>query len=362
MAKIINCENVHEAFILGIDLFRWDGDICKQESRAGTTLEYDGPVITTYKNPCQRVIFWEPRDANPFFHFMEGLWMLGGRDDVHFLTRYNKRMAEYSDNGVTLNGAYGHRWRRFFEKDQLDIIANRLQNDRTDRRCVLAMWDCVRDLDRDTKDTPCNTHIYFKVRNNKLNMTVCCRSNDMIWGAYGANAVHMSMLQEYMAARVGVEVGVYNQISDSFHVYEDVYNEMERRLPEVDYYAMKYPMTGSPYDNISVYPMLAPDDDSIRVFDEDLHSFHRIPADQWRFEHPFFIHVVQPIHKAWFMHKDKNTQGAISILKEFCKAEDWSLACIEWLQRRLKPSLVETPTEDGGPTKLSGDKVDNMVV
>jgi hypothetical protein len=61
------------------------------------------------------------------------------------------------------------------------------------------------------------------------------------------------------------------------------------------------------------------------------------------------------------MHKDKNTQGAISMLKEFCKAEDWSLACVEWLQRRLKPSLVETPTEDGGPIN-SGDKVDNMVV
>ena len=33
----------------------------------------------------------------------------------------------------------------------------------------------------------------------KLCMTVCNRSNDMLWGAYGANVVHMSMLQEFVA-------------------------------------------------------------------------------------------------------------------------------------------------------------------
>jgi hypothetical protein len=362
MAKIINCDNVHEAFILGIDTFRWDADIITQESRGGTTLEHDGPVITTFKNPCQRVIFWEPRDANPFFHFMEGLWMLGGKDDVQSLVKYNKRMIEYSDNGITLNGAYGYRWRKYFEKDQLDIIAKRLQDDPTDRRCVLAMWDCTKDLDRDTKDTPCNTHIYFKVRNDKLNMTVCCRSNDMIWGAYGANAVHMSMLQEYMAARIGVSVGVYNQISDSFHVYEDVYNEMEKRLPEVDYYAMKYPMTKSPYDAVSPYPMLSSDDDSVRTFEQDLNAFNSLTSERWRFEHPFFIQVVQPMYSAWKLHRESNnTKGAITLLREHCKAEDWSLACIEWLQRRQKPTLVETPTEDGGPT-ITGGRIDNMVV
>ena len=52
-------------------------------------------------------------------------------------------------------------------------------------------------------------------------MTVCNRSNDMIWGAYGANAVHMSILMEYVAVAVNAPMGSYYQISDSFHIYEN---------------------------------------------------------------------------------------------------------------------------------------------
>ena len=49
------------------------------------------------------------------------------------------------------------------------------------------------------EEIPCNTAIYFKVREGKLNMTVSNRSNDVIWGTFGANVVHMSILQEYVA-------------------------------------------------------------------------------------------------------------------------------------------------------------------
>ena len=340
MTKTINSRNVHEAFILGVDAFTWDGDVQEQDSRAGATLEFDGPVVTTYEKPCERVLFWEGRDANPFFHFMEGLWMLQGREDVEFLTHYNKGMEAFSDNGFTLNGAYGYRWREFYEKDQLDVVVKRLQDNPDDRRCVVAMWECNNDLDRDTLDTPCNTHIYFKVRNNKLNMTVCCRSNDMIWGAYGANAVHFSMLQEYMAARIGVEVGVYNQVSDSFHVYTELFNSMKEKLPEFDYYTFKYPMVGNPYKTISVFPMVNDPEE----FDGDLDAFFR--GQQNGFANHFFSDVAIPMKTAWDMHKlDQNTRGAISLLYSFCKAEDWQIACVEWLERRLKGKEEAKDTE-----------------
>ena len=331
MAKIINSRNVHEAFILGVDAFTWDGDVIEQDSRAGETLEFEGPVITTYENPCERVIFWEGRDANPFFHFMEGLWMLQGREDVDFVAFYNKGMEAFTDNGKTFNGAYGYRWRKFYEKDQLDIVVRRLKENPDDRRCVVAMWECNNDLDRTTLDTPCNTHIYFKVRNNKLNMTVCCRSNDMIWGAYGANAVHFSMLQEYMAARIGVAVGVYNQVSDSFHVYTELFNKMKDKLPEFDYYSFKFPLVGNPYKELSVFPMVNEPEE----FDNDLNAFFADAEEG--FANHFFSDVVIPMQTAWRMHKtDKNTQGAISLLKTYCKAEDWQKACVEWLERRQK--------------------------
>ena len=78
-------------------------------SRNGPVIVAPGPVITTYTAPWQRVLFSKIRDANPFFHFFEALWMLAGRQDVKFLEQFTPRIREYSDNGSTLNGAYGYR-------------------------------------------------------------------------------------------------------------------------------------------------------------------------------------------------------------------------------------------------------------
>ena len=67
------------------------------------------------------------------------------------------------------------------------------------------MWDAKQDLSHrnESKDLPCNTHVYFSIREGFLDMTVCNRSNDLIWGCCGANAVHMSFLQEYVATMWG---------------------------------------------------------------------------------------------------------------------------------------------------------------
>jgi len=336
---VINCRNVNDGFIKAMDMLSFDQQDLR-ESRGGQVVEHEVPVATVFNKPWERVLFEEVRDANPFFHFMEGLWMLQGREDVDFVAFYNKGMEAFTDNGKTFNGAYGFRWRKFYEKDQLDIVVRRLKENPDDRRCVVAMWECNNDLDRTTLDTPCNTHIYFKVRGGKLNMTVCCRSNDMIWGAYGANAVHFSMLQEYMAARIGVPVGVYNQISDSFHVYTKLFNEMKDKLPEFDYYSFKYPLVGNPYKELSVFPMV----NDAEEFDNDLDAFFHDVEEG--FANHFFSDVVIPMQTAWRMHKtDKNTQGAISMLRTYCKAEDWQKACIEWLDRRRKGQEEVKDTE-----------------
>jgi thymidylate synthase len=107
----------------------------------------------------------------------------------------------------SLWGAYGFRWKKYWNKDQIKIVIGMLKENPYDRRAVLQMWDPHEDLARKGKDVPCNTHIYFKIREGKLCMTVCNRSNDMLWGAYGANVVHMSMLQEYVAHCLGPTYG-----------------------------------------------------------------------------------------------------------------------------------------------------------
>lgn len=189
--------------------------------RGQRTLEFDSPVTTVYQRPEERVLFHPTRKANPFFHFFEALWILSGRRDVSFLEQFNPRMREFSDNGETFHAAYGWRLRHAFGRDQILDAIDLLQKDPDTRRCVLSIWDPVEDLGTDSKDIPCNDIVMFKIRDRALNMTVCNRSNDLIWGAYGANAVQFSTLQEFIANALGVRVGTYYQVSDSLHVYLD---------------------------------------------------------------------------------------------------------------------------------------------
>ena len=158
----------------------------------------------------------------------------------------------------------------------------------------------------------------------------------MIWGAYGANAVHFSMLQEYMAGRIGVDVGVYNQISDSFHVYVKLFKQMDEAMPDQDYYSLKYPMIPNPYEEqVKPYPMVSEPDH----FDEDLEKFFKFcynSAEDYVYSNQFFTDVAIPMERAWQLHReDGQTQAAINLLDVLCKAEDWKVACIDWLQSRL---------------------------
>ena len=335
--QVIEVRNVHDALIRGLDTLNSVLSV-ESSSRNGKVYEAITPVTTVFKNPAERVLFWEERDANPFFHFMEGLWMLDGREDLEFVQIYNQKMKDYSDDGVTLHGAYGWRWRNYFYFDQLPIIAERLKKDHTDRRCVLQIWDSIQDLGRNGKDVPCNTSIYFKINyKGALQMTVSNRSNDIIWGAYGANAVHMSMLQEFMASYVGVPIGEYYQISDNYHAYKEVYDELIQKFLKrdaLDFYGQQLLIKYNPYtrEEVSPYPMI---NTNVKKWGKNLYDFlYRTPFEDMTFEDPFFNDVAVPIQDSWYLHKEGRTDEAMIEIQN-CKATDWSKACWEWFKRRL---------------------------
>lgn len=275
----LNFRNVNDAFTTLVRQIN-SGEIATDvtPSRVGEVLQVTEPVIVTYHSPAQRVLFNSARDANPFFHLYESLWMLAGRNDIASLCYYLPGYKEFSDDGVTANGAYGYRWRKSNGKsvaydtsigglahwettDQLQVIIQHLKDKPLSRRAVLQMWNVEDDLLKadSSKDVCCNTQAYFSVDTGMclacngdgslpahtpqvpnvadgrkaclkckgtphdqpryLNMTVCNRSNDMIKGMLGANVVHFSFLHEYMAACLELELGVYNQFTNNLHVY-----------------------------------------------------------------------------------------------------------------------------------------------
>ena len=305
-----------------------------RDTRNGKVLQLRGPTTICYEQPLERVIFWPERDANPFFHLMEAMWILAGRNDVEFVANYAKRMREFSDDGKTLNGAYGYRWRKHFGYDQLERIVNELQANPNSRRCVLSMWDSgshepdgtpfegTGDLYlgmHGSKDVPCNTNAYFLVSDSGcLDMTVCNRSNDLVWGCLGANAVHFSFLLEYMAAKIGVPVGYYYQFTNNLHGY---LNTIEPLRDLAGQYI------ASPYEigDVDPYPIHLEDN----AFDEDLAHL-----DQYHGVSAFFRNVVEPVRAAHQAYKAKDSLLALQRCKSIL-ASDWRLACEQWIQRRI---------------------------
>ena len=346
--KVINARNVNDALEKGIDLFQDPTEYVVKDSRNGIVCEAHTPVTTVYKKPWERVCLIKERDANPFFHFIEGLWMLDGHSDLEPLTYFVKSMADFSDDGKTLWGAYGWRWKSYFHKDQLAILIDMLKQNPYERRAVLQMWDPKDDLARacnkkiERKDVPCNTNIYFKIRDGKLCMTVCNRSNDMLWGAYGANVVHMSMLQEYMAHNIGVPMGDYTQISDSFHIYQnDVWDRVKHM--ELDIYT--YRDKNNHYDLIDGYvpvPLVNETESfsrELRFFFDYFDSFRYDSkqiirrADDIEWNNNIFPDVAMPMLKAFYYHKERDYLNSYREVQKI-KSLDWMEACFEWIRKR----------------------------
>jgi thymidylate synthase len=338
---VIKARNVHAALHRALHELQEYG--VRRESRNGPVLMFSEPVTTVYACPEERVVFWPERDANPFFHFYESLWMLAGRNDVSSLTRYVPRMKDFSDDGKVFHGAYGYRWRDHFEYDQLEEIIERLRKNPDDRRQVLAMWDAEADgLHQDgMKDLPCNTQAMFSINHcGNLDMMVTNRSNDIILGAYGANAVHFSYLQEYVARFVGVPVGTYRQVSNNFHAYLNKdYHKLEPLIGR--------PVTDPYGDGISHFPLVN------RTSQADWDSMLDIFLDQGEQAGMdlFFRKVAGPIVKAHALYKsskDINRFNAVHALLVQCRDTAWRLACQQWMQRR---EVRERRTADDGPVE-----------
>lgn len=213
------------------------------ESRVGNTMEVLD-FKTTILQPRLRCVGGASRNINIFFLLAEALWIWAGKNDVGFLSIFNSRMKDFSDDGVTFNAPYGFRLRHYgsdpvssfivsekddnlrhyddepkaFRMDQIKWVLNLLDQDPNTRRAVATIWNPEFDT-RESKDIPCNDLLMFKIRNNKLHLTIANRSNDLHWGLC-TNVFQFSFIAELMAEILGVELGQQTHNSQSLHIYD----------------------------------------------------------------------------------------------------------------------------------------------
>lgn len=188
----------------------------KSSSRIGDCFEL-GHVFVEF-DEGERLCLLQGRGINPIFALVEAAWVLAGSNDLAPLQSLIANYAKYSDDGSSLDGAYGFRLRKYFGIDQVEEAIRQLSTSPDSRRVVLSLYSAD-DLGKETLDVPCNTEIILRIEESRLAMTVLNRSNDL-WLGVPYNWFTFRCLQTLIASRLEVPVGAQRHISTCMHLYE----------------------------------------------------------------------------------------------------------------------------------------------
>lgn len=192
-------------------------------------------------NPRARLLACPQRAADYGFGVGEFFWYWLGKQDVESMLYYNKRMGQFSDDGFTLNSAYGYRTRQqtygiavpetrdvYKHFTQWEAVKKTLLEDPDSRRAILIIGqaeDYAIGAFQPSKDLPCTLSLQFFIRGGKLHLHTNMRSNDAFWGLT-YDLFSFTLLQECMmlelqkAGMKDLELGFYSHTAGSLHIYD----------------------------------------------------------------------------------------------------------------------------------------------
>lgn len=352
----IRSRNVNDAYQKGMRLLTEYG--VREQSRAGDVLVMPSPVVNVYHAPNERVLLDADRDANPFFHLFEAIWMIAGRRDATWLDMFvSDFSSRYAEDDGNAHGAYGYRWRRHWLKEDKDAFCHDCGERQTDgyvdqlmesgrllrenpasRQVVMAMWDPAADLGAGKRDIPCNDLVMFRGMPPRspgvrwtLDMTLVARSHDAVWGAYGANAVHMSFMHEVVAGLADMDLGRYIHFSNNFHVYTSI-------LPKLGSFPVANQWRPDFYEEgrVAASPLCVGTQealDFVRDCEEFCAQGHARVREEQRLRTRWFLETALPMYGAFVAHREGN-YGLRDTATKSVGSSDWRLAAQQWFERR----------------------------
>lgn len=241
MTITLKADSMEELYRDMADALRYDYDF--ESSPRGKPIREILGATFVLRNPRNRLILSPARNVNFGFAVGELCWYIRGDSDLETMLYYNKRMSQFSDDGKTINSAYGARMftdePSLGNESQFYNCCKELLNDPASRRAVMHInqpRDLFKAVSKSSKDVPCTMSLQLLIRDKKLYMHVLMRSNDFVWGV-PYDFFSFTCLQElflYQLQEFGVDVedlGHYVHTSNSFHVYEPHY-EMIKRITD----------------------------------------------------------------------------------------------------------------------------------
>jgi len=157
------------------------------------------------------------RGTVPGIGAVEACQLLGGVSTPETVIAVGPQFKNYAEDNGIFHGAYGRR-----TNGQYDYAIEKLKNDRDTRQAVVTIWNPEYDNQEGKRDYPCTVLHQFRIRDNKLNMSVYMRSND-VWLGAAYDFFQFTRVQLAMCSVLGIEPGAYAHHVGSLHIYESNY-------------------------------------------------------------------------------------------------------------------------------------------
>tara|TARA_R110000737_G_scaffold17251_1_gene34757 strand:- start:153 stop:797 length:645 start_codon:yes stop_codon:yes gene_type:complete len=171
-------------------------------------------------NPKDRKIINKERKWNEEYAEAEWEWYLTGNPNIKALGEIYGKVPEIwkrmADDHGRVNSNYGYQWER---NDQFERVITLLKNHPDTRQACISIYD-GKEMGDYIYDTPCTYAIQFTIVNNRLDMCVTMRSNDL-WYGFCNDQYQFSMLQEMVSKRLKIDTGAYYHFAHNMHLYND---------------------------------------------------------------------------------------------------------------------------------------------
>ena len=221
---MLKFNTANEAFHELYDMIIKDGiDFAGTKALFNVGFEIEYPALNSISDSKVK------RNWSIEYAYAEWRWYMSGNRNIAKLGElYGKvpqiwqRMADADGN---VNSNYGWQWER---TSQLDIVIQMLKDNPETRQAAISIYD-GKEISDYAHDTPCTYAVQFTVLNDKLNMSVVMRSNDL-WYGFCNDQYQFSNLQMLVANETGYDVGTYYHFAHNLHLYNDKLPEQKEMM------------------------------------------------------------------------------------------------------------------------------------
>lgn len=189
----------------------------EQNSKHGLTLELPEPLAIKINHPLK------PLRVSTCANLTEEMMQIYAKQLLNIIpTTGTNKDFDYNCGNRWLDYPQIHNGNIIGDGDHLGFnqlqynVIDELRKDETSRRAIVCSINPI--IDYSKTHIPCISFLQFLIREDKLNMVVYIRSNDML-SAWGSDAYALSEVQRYVAHKLDKIPGILETISVSAHIY-----------------------------------------------------------------------------------------------------------------------------------------------